>query len=237
MDFGGITSQYVILPFLLILFLDTVSFPYYCVLMSTFLNLVRGSLRKFLDTHELSTIIEISPLHFLKVLSLSIYATSHPPEPRFVALASVTVIHCTELPFVCCNHVFKCWKPLPTQSGLNRREQEEVIRVPGLDCKEDRSTAAQESLSENPLSNPLSKWHSWCNRMPLSPALGRFSRNFWRTLGRPTGLVTCNDLRIAARVLIVESPKHFTATIPLEWPSGRQWDCGTQRDDTLLTLI
>ena len=35
---------------------------------------IRGSLRKFLDAHQLSTIIEILPLRFLKVLSLSIYA-------------------------------------------------------------------------------------------------------------------------------------------------------------------
>ena len=60
-------------------------------------RLVRGSLRKFLDTHQLSTIIEILPLHFLKVLSLNIYATSHPPEPRLEALVPVTVIQCTEL--------------------------------------------------------------------------------------------------------------------------------------------
>ena len=38
---------------------------------------------------------------------------------------------------------------------------------------------------------------------------------FWITLVN-RGLVTCNDLRISARVPIVESPKHFTATIPLE---------------------
>ena len=56
---------------------------------------IRGSLRKFLDTQQLSTIIEILPLHFIKVLSLSIYATSHPSEPRFEALAPVTVIRCT----------------------------------------------------------------------------------------------------------------------------------------------
>ena len=61
-------------------------------ILPTFL---RGSLRKFLDTHQLGTIIEILPLHFIKVLSLSIYATSHPPEPRFEALAPVTVIRCT----------------------------------------------------------------------------------------------------------------------------------------------
>ena len=93
---------------------------------------VRRSLRKFLDTHQLSIIIEIVPLHFLKVLSLSIYATSHPPEPRFEALAPVTVIQCTEFLLVCCNHVFKCLKLLPTQSGLHHREQKEVTRVPGL---------------------------------------------------------------------------------------------------------
>ena len=33
---------------------------------------------------------------------------------------------------------------------------------------------------------------------------------FWITLVNP-GLITCNDLRIAARVPIVESPKHFMA--------------------------
>ena len=104
---------------------------------------VQGSLRKFLDTHLLSTIIEILPLHFLKVLSLRIYATSHPPEPRLEALAPVTVIQCAELRLVCCNRIFWCWKPLPMQSGLHRREQKEVTRVPGLDCKEDGSTAAQ----------------------------------------------------------------------------------------------
>ena len=39
---------------------------------------------------------------------------------------------------------------------------------------------------------------------------------FWITLVNP-GLVTCNDFRIVARVpVVVESPKHFTATIPLE---------------------
>ena len=68
----------------------------------------RGSLRKFLDTHQLSIIIEILPLHFLKVLSLSIYATLHPPEPWLEALAPVTVIQCTELPLVCWNHAFRC---------------------------------------------------------------------------------------------------------------------------------
>ena len=31
--------------------------------------------QKVLDTNQLSTIIEILPLHFLQVLSLSIYAT------------------------------------------------------------------------------------------------------------------------------------------------------------------
>ena len=112
---------------------------------------------------------------------------------------------------------------------------------------------------------------SWCNRMPLSPALEHFSRNFWRTCGRATvvyhwycchmttcnkesehhffptlfalftltgrsslgehpdrrvtlrlwiilvnpGLVTCNDLIIAVRVPIVESPKYFTAPFHL----------------------
>ena len=56
---------------------------------------VRGSLRKLLDTHQLSTIIEILPLHLIIILSLSIYAMSHPPEPRFEALAPVTVIRCT----------------------------------------------------------------------------------------------------------------------------------------------
>ena len=111
---------------------------------------IRGSLRKFLDTHQLSTIIEILPLHFLKVLSLSIYATSHPPEPRLEALAPVTVIQCTGLPLVCSNHAFRCEKPLPRQSGLHHREQKEVTQVPGLDCKDDGSTAAQESSSENP---------------------------------------------------------------------------------------
>ena len=217
--------------------------------------------------------------------------------------STVAVIQCTELPLVCCNRVFKYWKPLPTQSVLHRREQKEVTRVPGLHCKEDGTTAAQESPSENHSSNG---WHGqrrchgatgcpsvqllgafleifgepvggqlWCTTVQYIPLMLKwycchlttcskesehhflpntfcsfhFERSiiirehsdrrvtlcFWITLVNPD-LVTCNDLRIVEIVLIVESPKHFTATFPLEWPSDRQWDCGTQRDGTLLTL-
>ena len=43
------------------------------LLLCDFKHLLRGSLRKFLDTQQLSTIIEILPLHFIKVFFLSIY--------------------------------------------------------------------------------------------------------------------------------------------------------------------
>ena len=187
------------------------------------------------------------------------------------ALAPVTVIQCTELPLACCNHVFRCWKPLPMQLGLHRREQKEVTQVPDLDCKEDGLTAAQESPSENPLSNGwhgqqdapqssswvlfsqflgnlwegscgvplyshcrlLLKWYcchmTTCSKesehhfLPNTFCSFHFDRSIiirepqtdeWRfvsgSLVNP-GLITCNDLRIGARVPIVESPKHSTA--------------------------
>ena len=170
------------------------------------------------------------------------------------------------------------------QSGIYRREQKEVTRVPGLDCEEDGTTAAQESppqkihyqmggmgrdivmvqqhapqsscwalfsqflknLWEGNCGVPLCghcplmlKWYcchmTTCSKesehhfLPNTFCSFHFDRSIiirehphrrvmlcsWITLANP-GLVTCNDLRIAAIVPIVESLKHFTATIPLE---------------------
>ena len=167
--------------------------------------MLRGSLRKFLDTHQLSTIIEILPLHYLKVLSLSIYATSHPPEPRFEALAPVTVIQCTELPLVCCSRVFQYWKPLPTQSGLHRREQKEVTRVPGLDCKEDMTTAAQESPSVNPLSNGChgQRHCHVATGCPSVQLLGAFLAIFGEPVGRQLWCTTVQSLSFDAQVVLL----------------------------------
>ena len=157
----------------------------------------------------------MSPLHFLKVLSLRIYATSHPPEPWSEALEPVTIIQCTELPLVCCNRVYKCWKPLPTQSGLHRREQKEVTRVPDLHCKEDVTTATQESPSENPLSNG---WHgqrhchgaTWCPSVTL---LGALLAIFGKPVGGQLWCTTVQSLSFDAQVVL----------LPLDHLQQRKW--------------
>ena len=157
----------------------------------------------------------MSPLHFLKVRYLSIYAMSHPPEPRFIALATVTVIQCTELHLVCCNCIFKYWKPLPMQSGLHHREQKEVTRVPGLHCKEEGTTAAQESPSENHLSNG---WHghrhchgaTGCSSIQL---LGTFLAIFGEPVGGQLWCTTVQSLSFDAQVVL----------LPLDHLQQRKW--------------
>ena len=167
--------------------------------------ILRGSLRKFLDTHQLSTIIEILPLHFIKLLSLSIYATSHPPEPRLEALAPVTVISAQDSP----------WYTATTPSGVenhfpgsrafttgNRKG------VPGLDCKEDGSTATQNSPSENPLSNG---WHGHrhfhcATECPSVQLLGTFLTISGEPVGGQLWCTTVQSLFFDAQVVATWPP-------------------------------
>ena len=169
-------------------------------------------------------------------------------------------------------------KTASMQSDFHHRKQKEVTRVPGLDCKEDGSTAAQEppqkihcqmggmgrgivmvqqdaphssswalfsqflgNLWEGNCGVPLCshcplmlKWYcchmTTCSKesehhiLPNNFCYLHFDRStifreppnrrvklcFW-IIPVNSGLVTCNNLRIVARVPIVESPKHFTA--------------------------
>ena len=60
------------------------------------------------------------------------FSQSTLPEHLCNVASSRTTIGCTgashcqavhRAPLVCCNRIFRCWKPLPTQSDLHRREQ------------------------------------------------------------------------------------------------------------------
>ena len=255
---------------------------------------VRGSLRKFLDTRQLSTIIENLPLHFLKVLSLNHdskhWCQSLSSSAQSSPWYTVTVSSSVKNRFPCSRALtvgnrkksprYQVWTVRRMGQQLHGSPPQKIhcqmggmgrgIVMVQLDAPKSSSWALFsqffKNLSEGNCGVPLcSLWPlilklycchmSTCSKerghyfLPNTFCSFHFDRSiiirehpdrrmalcFWITLANP-GLFTCNDLRIAARVPIVESPKHFTATIPLEWSSDCQRDCGTQRDDTLLTL-
>ena len=115
-------------------------------------------------------------------------------------------------------YAFRCWKPLPRQSGLHHREQKAVTQVRGLGCKEGGSTAAQESTSENPLSNGChgQKHCHGATGCPSVQLLGTFLRIFGEPVGVQMWCATLQSLPFAAQVVCChkttcskESEHHF----------------------------